>query len=193
MDDKPFENNVELLEMFFTTRDKELRDRILLNNQELVWYVVKRYTSAVATREDMFQAGIVGLLIAIERFDPRRGTQLSTYAVPYIQNEIRGLIDNPDYIDDHVGLEPVDIYQENPFRNKLNDIYQAILTPEEREILDIVLRTNDEPAWSINDIAKQVHMSGKRVRELYTSGVNKLNQPWVQWYIKLIEQNYTGG
>ena len=193
MDDKPFENNVELLEMFFTTRDKELRDRILLNNQELVWYVVKRYTSAVATREDMFQAGIVGLLIAIERFDPRRGTQLSTYAVPYIQNEIRGLIDNPDYIDDHVGLEPVDIYQENPFRNKLNDIYQAILTPEEREVLDIVLRTNDEPAWSINDIAKQVHMSGKRVRELYTSGVNKLNQPWVQWYIKLIEQNYTGG
>lgn len=193
MDDKPFGNNVELLEMFFTTRDKELRDRILLNNQELVWYVVKRYTSAVATREDMFQAGIVGLLIAIERFDPRRGTQLSTYAVPYIQNEIRGLIDNPDYIDDHVGLEPVDTYQENPFRNKLNDIYQAILTSEEREILDIVLRTNDEPAWSINDIAKQVHMSSKRVRELYTSGVNKLNQPWVRWYIKLIEQSYTGG
>lgn len=191
MDTEPFRNNSQKLVVFFETRDPTLRNEILLDNQELVWFIVKRYTSALFTREDMFQAGMLGLMTAVDRFDPGRGTKLSTYAVPYIQNEIRGLIYNPEYIDDHVGLEPVDTYRENPLQLKLDELYGAILTPGERTVLDVVLRTGDEPAWSINDIAKKLELSGKEVRDLYASGVKKLNQPWVRWYIRKVEEAYS--
>lgn len=187
MEPRAFDNNQDKLERYFTTRSPALRNEIALDNQELVWFIVKRYTSAVATKEDMFQAGMIGLIIAIDRFDPAHGVKLSTYAVPYIQNEIRQLIDNPDYIEDHVGLEAVDDHEENPLREKLESLYASLLTSGERTILDIILRTNDEPAWSVNDIARETHLTSRQVRELYASGVEKLNQPWVRWYIKQIE------
>lgn len=193
MQEDDFSGNSEKLLKFYKSRNVALRNEIVLDNQRLVWHIVQRYTSAAATREDMFQAGILGLITAIERFDPGRGTQLSTYAVPYIQNEIRGLIDNPDYIDDHEGLEPVDIHEDNLFRTKLDELYQIVLTDSERTVIDIVLRTSDEPAWSINDISKRLKISNKEVRELYASGIEKLNRPWVRWYVRRLEEEFLGG
>lgn len=189
MEDKVFCNNAAKLKKFAESRDIGLRNELILDNQELVWFIVKRYTSGIATREDMFQAGILGLIIAIERFDPSKGVQLSTYAVPYIQNEIRRLIDNPDYIEDHAGLEAVAVDTENPYRDKLDELYTKLLTYEERRIAGIVLRTNDEPAWSINDIAKETKLPARRIREAYASCVYKLNQPWVRWYIQQLRKN----
>ena len=182
------DNRRKLIE-FHKTGNKALRNEIVMDNEDLVWYIANRYTSSVATKEDMFQAGIVGLCTAIDKFDPSLGTQLSTYAVPYIQNEIRSLVDNPTYIDDQVGFEPEDEYVENPIREKLEKLYSSILTSEERTVLDTILRTNDEPALSVNDISKLLGIPGKRIRELYASSVYKLNQPWVCWYIKLIKKH----
>ena len=187
MGEKP-KDNMERLEEYARTRDTRLRNSIVVVNQELVWYVVKRYTSAVATPEDMFQAGVLGLIIAIDRFDPSRGTRLSTYAVPYIQNEIRALIDNPYYIEDKEGYEPADEHHENPFRELLDRIYAACLTPKERDVLYVILRTDDEPAWSVNEIAKELHMTGREVRDLYASGVAKLNKPEILWYIRRYQE-----
>lgn len=180
--------NSEKLELYYRTGDIRLRNEIVLANADLVWYIVKGYSSGIATREDMFQAGVVGLITAIDRFQPSKGVRLSTYAVPYIRNEIRRLIDNPDYIEDHVGLEATDTSEENVLQKKLAELYDAVLEPKERTILDIILRTNDEPAWSVNDIAKETGLTGKQVRELYASGVVKMSQPWVSWYIKLLRE-----
>lgn len=181
-------DNINRLLLYKQTGDRNLRNEIIMANQELVWYCVNRYSSAVATKEDMFQAGIVGLIQAVERFEPERGFQLSTFALPYITNEIRLLIDNPEYIDDHEGLEPEDTYKANPFREKLEQVYSEILTEDERVVLDTVLRTNDEPAWSFNDISKQIGIPTKELKSLYASGIEKLNQPWVRWYIRLIKE-----
>lgn len=181
-------DNIRKLVLYKENKDVNLRNEIVMDNQELVWYCVNKYTSSVATKEDMFQAGIMGLMIAIERFEPQKGFQLSTFALSYITNEIRLLIDNPDYIDDHEGLEPIDEYKTNPFREKLDELYSKVLTEDERLVLDIVLRTNDEPAWSFNDISKQTGIPTKDIKLLYASGVEKLNQPWVRWYIKLLKE-----
>lgn len=189
MEEKKVRDNRRKLIELQKCRNKELRNEIALDNEDLVWYITNRYTSSTATKDDMYQAGMVGLCTAIDKFDPSLGTQLSTYAVPYIQNEIRALVDNPDYIDDHPGFEPEDEYQENPFREKLEKLYASILTSEERTVLDTILRTNDEPALSVNDISKLLGIPGRRIRELYASGVMKLNQPWVCWYISLLKKH----
>lgn len=182
-------DNIQKLTEYKKTHSIRLRNEVVMANEELVWYCVNRYTSGIASREDMFQAGIVGLINAIERFDPSLGYQLSTFALPYIQNEIRLLIDNPDYIEDHEGMEAVDEYVENPFREKLEKLYSIILTENERLILDIILRTNDEPAWSVNDISKGTGISSRNIRLLYASGVEKMNQPWVRWYIEMLKKS----
>lgn len=182
-----YNDNITKLNEFYRTRSKKIRNEIVMNNQELVWFIVKRYSSGIATKEDMFQAGILGLIIAIERFDPGRGVQLSTYAVPYIKNEIRNLIDNPDYIEDHAGLEAVDDYTPSKLQEELAKLYAVMLTPRERTVIDILLRTNDEPAWSVNDISKQTGLSSHEIKEAYASGLVKINQPWVCWYIKKLK------
>lgn len=176
------------LRKYAENRSASLRNEIAMDNQDLVWYVAKRFTSSIATKEDFFQAGMVGLICAIEKFDVEKGTALSTYAVPYIQNEMRNLIDNPDYIEDREGFEPKDEYISNPLQMKLSQLYDALFTEEERNIMDVLLRTNDEPAFSVNDIAKLFNIPSSRVRELYASGIEKLTKPWVCWYIKLLKE-----
>lgn len=181
-------DNVQKILVYKQTGNVKVRNEIVMDNIALVWCCVGRYTSGIATKDDMFQAGVMGLINAIERFDPSLGYQLSTFAFPYIQNEIRLLIDNPDYIEDHEGLDILDEHEDNPMRQKLELLYKQLLTDDERMILDIILRTNDEPAWSINDISKKTHISSKDIRLLYASGVEKMNQPWVRWYIKMLKQ-----
>lgn len=186
-------DNIRLLSEYSSTRDPKIRDRIVIQNQELIWFIVQRYTSGAATKEDMFQAGVIGLINAINRYNPAYGTRLSTYAVPYIENEIRELIDNPEYIDDFEGLIPVDEYESNPYQEALEKLYHTIFTDDERTVMDVILRTNDEPAWSVNEIAKELGLTGTQVRELYDSGVHKFNEPWVRWYISNLKQNIQGG
>lgn len=55
----------------------------------LVRYLVRRFAGRGADSEDLFQYGCMGLLKAIDRFDPDYTVQFSTYAVPVILGEIR--------------------------------------------------------------------------------------------------------
>ena len=58
-------------------------------NLPLVHFVLRRFRDRVAEYEDLFQYGCMGLLKAIDRFDPSVGTRFSTYAVPVILGEVR--------------------------------------------------------------------------------------------------------
>ncbi|MCD8190318.1 MAG: sigma-70 family RNA polymerase sigma factor [Clostridiales bacterium] len=69
--------------------DRGACQRILVENDRLIWSVVKRYTGRGVEAEDLFQLGCIGFLKAIQGFDPAYGTQFSTYAVPKIAGEIR--------------------------------------------------------------------------------------------------------
>ena len=51
--------------------------------------IARRYEDAGEPLEDLVQVGAIGLIQAIDRFDPGRGVQLSTYAIPTIEGEIR--------------------------------------------------------------------------------------------------------
>ena len=58
-------------------------------NLPLVHFVLRRFRDRVAEYEDLFQYGCMGLLKAIDRFDPSVGTRFSTYSVPVILGEVR--------------------------------------------------------------------------------------------------------
>ena len=69
--------------------DREAAGRLVEQNTGLIWSVARRYFGRGAEAEDLYQLGCLGLLKAIEGFDPDYGTQFSTYAVPKIAGEIR--------------------------------------------------------------------------------------------------------
>ncbi len=68
--------------------DKASRDKIFQQNAGLIRACALRYRG-LGELDDLFQQGAIGLLKAIDRFDPSYGVEFSTYAVPVILGEIR--------------------------------------------------------------------------------------------------------
>ena len=68
--------------------DKEARNKIVENNFGLVVDTAKKFNKGVISMEDLVAAGILGLIKAIDTFNPQRDCKLSTYAVTLINHEI---------------------------------------------------------------------------------------------------------
>ena len=69
--------------------DKEARDTLFEENAGLVYSVAKRFLGRGVDMEDLFQIGSIGLLKAVDNFDPSYEVRFSTYAVPMIAGEIK--------------------------------------------------------------------------------------------------------
>ena len=69
--------------------DSRACERVLQENNGLIWSVVRRYYGRGVEPDDLYQLGCLGFLKAVRGFDPDYGTQFSTYAVPKIAGEIR--------------------------------------------------------------------------------------------------------
>ena len=69
--------------------DGAAREKFIVGNMRLVLSLVKRFWAKNANADDVFQAGCVGLIKAIDGFDPAFNVKFSTYAVPMIMGEIK--------------------------------------------------------------------------------------------------------
>lgn len=69
--------------------DAKARDAIIDKNTGLVWSVIRRFRNRNVETEDLFQIGCIGLIKAVDKFDPSFNVRFSTYAVPMILGEIR--------------------------------------------------------------------------------------------------------
>ena len=69
--------------------DEKARERFIVGNMRLVLSLVRRFWAKKANADDVFQAGCVGLIKAIDNFDLSVGVKFSTYAVPMILGEIK--------------------------------------------------------------------------------------------------------
>lgn len=69
--------------------DREARNALVEGNLRLVLSVIQRFDRSGENPDDLFQVGCIGLLKAIENFDPTMNVKFSTYGVPMIAGEIR--------------------------------------------------------------------------------------------------------
>ena len=69
--------------------DREACEQVVLENNGLIWSVVRRYYGRGVDPDDLYQLGCLGFLKAVQGFDFSYGTCFSTYAVPKIAGEIR--------------------------------------------------------------------------------------------------------
>ena len=71
------------------TKDKALRDELIEEHMYLAEILAKKYTGRGIDYEDIFQVASVGLILAVDRFDPSKGYVFSSYATPTIIGEIK--------------------------------------------------------------------------------------------------------
>lgn len=69
--------------------DREAREKLILGNLRLVLSVVGRFNPKHDSADDLFQVGCIGLIKAIDNFNPDFDVRFSTYAVPMIIGELR--------------------------------------------------------------------------------------------------------
>jgi RNA polymerase sigma-B factor len=78
-----------LLQEFALTRDPDIRARLVLMHGRIVRYLASRFDSRSVPQEDLIQVAYIGLISALDRFDPARGVSFITYAIPTILGEIK--------------------------------------------------------------------------------------------------------
>jgi len=81
--------NREYLTQVYTTKDQSARAALISGNLRLVLSVVARFSGRGEQADDLFQIGCIGLIKAIDNFNPTFDVKFSTYAVPMIIGEIR--------------------------------------------------------------------------------------------------------
>lgn len=83
------EDAESLFAIYAKAKDPEIRDRLVVMHHNLVRFLAGKFANRGEPIEDLVQVGTIGLINAIDRFDPERGTKFSTYATPTIVGEIR--------------------------------------------------------------------------------------------------------
>ena len=69
--------------------DENARQELIEGNLRLVLSVIQRFEKRGESPDDLFQVGCIGLMKAINNFDPTKQVRFSTYGVPMIAGEVR--------------------------------------------------------------------------------------------------------
>ena len=76
-----FKESEELL-MRIKEGDEKAREEFIHANVRLVLSIIRRFDKSKVSADDMFQAGMIGLIKSVDNFDLSVGVRFSTYAVP---------------------------------------------------------------------------------------------------------------
>lgn len=82
-------STLELLVRYRDEDDRSARARAIEQNLPLVHALARRFARSGEQTEEFVQAGSIGLIKAVDRFDVERGRDLGAYAVPTIVGELR--------------------------------------------------------------------------------------------------------
>jgi len=143
-------NVEELWLRFRDTRDPAARDQLIVHYSPLVKFVAGRYRAGLPVwveQDDLISDGVMGLIGAIEKFDPDRGLRFQTYAVPRIRGAIADGLRSSDWVPRSV-------------REKLRDIDAATAALEHR-----LRRRPDE-----SELAEELEISVWELRDRYSQG-----------------------
>lgn len=129
--------------------DDGAKTRLVMENTGLVKKIAAKFISEDHELEDLIQIGYIGLLRAVEKFDPAFDVMFSTYAVPMIMGEIKRFFRDNGKIKVSRALK-TDLYALRQMQN------------------DFETREGRPPR--ISEIAEALSMEGERVLEILEAG-----------------------
>lgn len=81
--------NKEMFRKYAETKDITIRNKIVEENLYMVDILIRRYLGKGVEKDDLYQVGALALINAVERFDPDKGFEFSSFATPTILGEIK--------------------------------------------------------------------------------------------------------
>lgn len=79
----------ELFELYIKNKDLEIRNELVKRNLYIAEILSKKYSNKGIDYEDIYQVASLGLIYAVDRFDPSKGFKFSSFATPTIIGEIK--------------------------------------------------------------------------------------------------------
>ena len=124
--------------------DEKARQMLIEGNLRLVLSVIQRFGGRGENPDDLFQVGCIGLMKAIQNFDPTKQVKFSTYGVPMIAGEIRR------YLRDNAPIR---------VSRSIRDVAYRVLQCKEA----MLLRLGREP--TLEEIAKELDLPEAEVTQ----------------------------
>ena len=81
--------NQEIFDQYQMTKDISLRNQIVEDHLYMVNILIRKYLNKGVDYDDLYQVGAMALIAAVERFDPSKGYDFSSFATPTIIGEIK--------------------------------------------------------------------------------------------------------
>jgi RNA polymerase sigma-B factor len=81
--------DAERFRRYRVTRDRALRNELIEDHRWLALHCAKRFATKGEPLDDLIQVALLGVLKAVERYDPDYGATFATFAVPTITGELR--------------------------------------------------------------------------------------------------------
>ena len=124
--------------------DKDARQKLIEGNLRLVLSVIQRFDKRGECPDDLFQVGCIGLMKAINNFDPTKQVRFSTYGVPMIAGEVRR------YLRDNSAIR---------VSRSIRDVAYRVLQCKER----MIPRLGREP--TLEELSKEMALPREEVAE----------------------------
>ncbi|MBN2453449.1 MAG: sigma-70 family RNA polymerase sigma factor [Candidatus Omnitrophica bacterium] len=139
--------------------DKNARAKMIQSNLRLVINIAKRYSHLGVSMMDLIEEGNLGLMKAVEKFNPKKGYRFSTYAAWWIRQYISRAIANQG-------------------KTVRMPVYVIELLMRFKKVTDTLTATLKRKPH-INEIARRMKLPVKRVKQLskMVSGTTSLNAP----------------
>ena len=83
------ERTRELFALYKDEGDEDAREQLIVSHLNLVRFLASKFKNRGESLDDLIQVGTIGLIKAIDRFEPERGLEFTTYATPTIMGEIK--------------------------------------------------------------------------------------------------------
>lgn len=196
----------EVIAMLGTARDAEMKSILVEHNLRLVVYIAKKFDNTGVGVEDLISIGTIGLIKAINTYNPNKNIKLATYASRCIENEIlmylrrnnktklEVSIDEPLNVDwdgnelllsDILGTEEDVIYRniEEEVDRKLLRKALSKLSDRERIIVDLRfgLNTDDGTERTQKEVADLLGISQSYISRLEKKIIKRLKKEMVRF------------
>jgi RNA polymerase sporulation-specific sigma factor len=181
------------------TGDPAIRSILIERNLRLVVYIARKFENTGINIEDLVSIGTIGLIKAVNTFDPEKKIKLATYASRCIENEILMFLrrnskvksevsfDEPLNIDwdgnelllsDVLGTENDIIYRDLEEQVDKKLLYKALdkLSPRERVIMEMRFGLNGEEEKTQKDVADLLGISQSYISRLEKRIIKRLQK-----------------
>lgn len=168
---------------------KEARDVLIERNLRLVAHIVKKYNTADREIDDLISIGTIGLIKAIDTFDPNKGIRLATYASRCIDNELLMMLRSGKrqakevYLYEPIGSDKEgheinlldiiessesDIIEDIELQGNVKKLYELVnkvLNKREKQIIEMRYGLNAQEEVTQREIANKIGISRSYVSE----------------------------